>query len=171
MRRSRRMGRRTIAVGIIALTGVASSVASAASMPTVRCDSIITPVGPFTWRPELVVLDVAAVPPAFIPQTVPSGDEQWPYWSKAALIIRAHSQVLMVSVPRRWRNRVTIGWGNVDTASTLRFASCPPSSSLGRWNPYSGGFQLRSRAACVPLTFRVGDRSTTVRFGVGKRCG
>ena len=35
---------------------------------------------------------------------------------------------------------------------------------------YSGGFFLRSRAACVPLVFRVGSRSAVVRFGVGRRC-
>jgi len=46
----------------------------------------------------------------------------------------------------------------------------PPSSSLEGWNPYSGGFLLKTQSACVPLTFRVGSRSATVRFGVGKRC-
>jgi hypothetical protein len=41
---------------------------------------------------------------------------------------------------------------------------------LGDWNPYVGGFVLRSRAGCVPLEFRVGGRTATVRFGIGKRC-
>jgi hypothetical protein len=55
--------------------------------------------------------------------------------------------------------------------SALRIASCPPSSNLGDgWNPYTGGFQLRARGACVPLIFRVGSRSATVLFGVGKHC-
>jgi hypothetical protein len=36
---------------------------------------------------------------------------------------------------------------------------------------YSGGFFLRSPGACLPLTFRVGQRSATVRFGLGRRCG
>jgi hypothetical protein len=78
-----------------------------------------------------------------------------------------------VSVDRHLgrRNRVAIGWGNVDASSTLRFASYPPSSSLGEWNPYAGGFLLRARSACFPLVFRVGERAATVRFAIGKRCG
>ena len=123
----------------------------------------------FTWKPTRVVLGVAAVPPAYIPQTVETGSEPWRYWSKSGLVIKANSPPVDVSVPPRWRARVTIGWGNRN-GSHLRFAPCPPSSALGDWNPYTGGFYLRSRSACVPLTFRVGDRSATVRFGVGKRC-
>ena len=159
-----------IALSLTALTGLTAWASSSAAPPTVECRSIIHPIGPFSWRPERVVLGVAAVPPAYIPQTVPSGVRKWPYWSKSGLVIRAHSPPVLVSVPRRWRKRVAITWGNVDVASALRIASCPPSSSLGAWNPYSGGFYLRSRSACVPLTFRVGSRTSTVRFGVGKRC-
>jgi hypothetical protein len=58
-------------------------------------------------------------------------------------------------------------------------AACPYQSSgvvgfaaSGRvWDGYAGGFYLRSAAACVPLVFRIGDRSTTVLFSVGRRCG
>jgi hypothetical protein len=39
------------------------------------------------------------------------------------------------------------------------------------WDGYAGGFYLRSSAACVPLVFHNGDRSTTVLFSVGRRCG
>ena len=66
---------------------------------------------------------------------------------------------------------MAISWGSAGPASRLVVEPCPPSSSLGGWNPYAGGFYLRSHAACVPLTFTVGRRSATVRFGVGKRCG
>jgi hypothetical protein len=118
-----------------------------------------------------VVLGVVAVPAAYIPQTEPTGVARWPYWSKAGLAVRADSPSAVVRVPRAWRSRVAIGWGNAAAASTLRIAPCPPSSSLGEWNPYSGGFSLRSRAACVPLEFHVGGRRAIVRFGVGKRCG
>ena len=93
----------------------------------------------------------------------------WRYWSKSGLVIKANSPPVDVSVPPRWRARASIGWGDRN-GSELRFAPCPPSSALGDWNPYTGGFYLRSRSACVPLMFRVGDRSATVRFGVGKRC-
>jgi hypothetical protein len=74
-----------------------------------------------------------------------------------------------VSVPKAWRTRAAIGWGSVHEAAALRIDSCPPSGELGDWNPYAGGFSVR-RPACVPLTFRVGEREKTVRFGIGKRC-
>jgi len=78
---------------------------------------------------------------------------------------------LVVSVPARWRRQVAVGWGQIDPTSSLRIETCPPLSVPQGWNPYSGGFYLRSRARCVPLTFTVAGRSATVRFGVGKRCG
>jgi hypothetical protein len=160
----------TVALAFLALPGLSAFALPSASPPAATCDSIIDPGGSFSWRPERVVLGVVAVPPAFIPQTTASGDERWPYWRKSGLVVRADSPRVLVSVARRWRTRAAIGWGNVGAVSAFRIASCPPSSSLGRWNPYAGGFYLRSRAGCVPLIFRVGSRSATVRFGVGKRC-
>ena len=156
-----------LAVAALALTAATTSAASGPRL--VRCESIVQPVGTFSWKPERVVLGVAAVPPAYIPQTAETGAEPWRYWSKSGLVIKANSPPVDVSVPYRWRERVAIGWGDRN-GSHLRFAPCPPSSALGDWNPYTGGFYLRSRAACVPLTFTVARRSTTVRFGVGKRC-
>jgi hypothetical protein len=49
-----------------------------------------------------------------------------------------------------------------------RIAACAGSPRSG--NAYAGGFYLRSPAACLPLTFTVAGRSTTVRFGIGRRC-
>ncbi len=164
------MTRLLLALAIVAVSAAAFVSALPAGAPSVACGSIIVPVGVTEWRPKRVVLGAVAVPPAHIPQTVESGSARWPYWSKAGIVIRAGSPPVTVSVPRAWRTRAAIGWGNVDARSSLRFDSCPDSSSLGGWNPYSGGFQLRSRAACVPLTFTVAGQSSTVRFGVGKRC-
>jgi hypothetical protein len=108
-------------------------------------------------------------PPAYIPQTVKQ-EGRWPYWSKAGLVVRADSPPVVVSVPKAWRDRVAIAWGSARPAGVLVFPSCPPASSLGGWNPYSGGFLLRSKSACVPLVFRVATKTATVRFGVGRRC-
>jgi hypothetical protein len=155
----------------LALVAGAGARATSTAIPTAGCDSIVTPGGTFSWRPKRVVLGVVAVPPRHIPQTVESGADEWPYWSKSGIVIRADSPPVVVSVPRRWRSRAAISWGNVGEVSALRFASCPGGGPLGDWNPYTGGFLLRSPAACLPLTFRVGDRVATVRFGVGKRCG
>jgi hypothetical protein len=163
--------RTSVLIAAVALLALPSFTAGAAAPPTVSCDSIVVPAGSFSWRPKRVVLGLVAVPPAYISQTFESGDEEWPYWIKSGLVIRADSPPVHVSVSPRWRSRVAIGWGHTDAVSALRFASCPPSSSLEGWNPYTGGFFLRARSACVPLTFRAGGRSATVRFGVGKRCG
>jgi hypothetical protein len=89
---------------------------------------------------------------------------------QAGLVIRADSPPVVVRVPAKLWHRAAIAWGDGGPAAALRFESCRPSSSLGDCNPYAGGFLLKTRSACVPLTFRVGDRAATVRFGVGKRC-
>ena len=158
------------AIAVCLIAGASSARAFAEAVPTVNCRSIVTPSGVFDFRPNRVVLGVFDVPPAFIQQTVEVGTGTWPYWSKAGLVVRAESPQVSVSVPPAWRTRVAIGWGNVDASSALRIASCPSSSGLGDWNVYAGGFLLRARAACVPLVFRVGHRTATVRFGIGKRC-
>lgn len=155
---------------ILAAVAGAQALASQSGAPYVTCGSIVVPSGTFSWQPKRVVLGVVAVPPAHIPRTAESGSERWPFWSKAGIVVRADSPPITVSVPKAWRQRAAIGWGNIDAAATLRFETCPDSSSLGGWNPYAGGFLLRVRAACVPLTFTVGRRSATARFGVGKRC-
>ena len=159
------------ALAVACLVGAGSS----ASIPTVGCSSIIDPDfdSARDWRATRVVLGVVDVPSAFISQAATeSGVARWPYWMKSGIVVRANSPVVHVSVPARWKRRAVIGWGGVQGVSSLRIASCPASSTLpGGWNPYAGGFYLRSRTACVPLTFRVGERGATVRFGIGKRCG
>jgi hypothetical protein len=157
-----------VGVVVAALTAAAAWSAPAGA-PGPSCASIIVPGGQFEWRPQRVVLGVVSVPPAYIPQTVNVGG-RWPFWSKSGLVVRANQRPVLVSVPRAWRTRVAISWGDARVAGALVFPSCPPSSSLGDWNPYAGGFHLRSRAACVPLTIRVGDQSATVRFGIVTRC-
>ncbi len=154
---------------VLALAALAPAAASAPPA-TVGCESIISPVGDVVWKPKRLVLGVVAVPPMYIPQTVESPDRRWPYWTKSGLVVRADSPPVLVSVPPRWRTRVAIGWGRADSMSSLRIETCPPLSRPEGWNPYSGGFHLRSKAACVPLTFTVAGRSATVRFGLGKRC-
>jgi hypothetical protein len=153
----------------VVLVGAAAASAGSSGTAPVTCGSIITPVGAYEWRPKRVVLGVVAAPPRYIPQTV-RGEGRWPYWSKSGLVVRADSPPVVVRVPPAWWDRVAITWGDGGPAAALRIDPCPPSSSLGRWNPYSGGFLLKTRSACVPLVFRVGDRTATLRFGVGKRC-
>lgn len=117
-----------------------------------------------------VVLGVVSVPPAYRPQVVPTDRQPWTYWSKAGLVIRGGSPTVSVTVPKAWRNQAAITWGNnTGIVTALRIAPCP-ASKQAPWNAYAGGFYLRARSACVPLIFRVGQRSATVRFGLGRPC-
>ena len=99
---------------------------------------------------------------------MPSGKPKWPYFAEVGLVVRTDVPPVEVSVPTSARKRAAISWGNAPIAHAHRIASCP-SNGLP-WNAYSGGLYLQSRTDCVPLTFRVGGKSSTVRFGVGKRC-
>jgi hypothetical protein len=134
--------------------------------PRVGCDQVIdrNAVPPAGYR---VLVGVVAAPRPHI-QAVLSGNAQWPYWSKAGVGIRAGRASVVISVPRAWRSRVAITWGNAPIGSSLTIAGCPSPPHV--WNGYAGGFYLRSEAECVPLAFRVGRRTAVVRFGVGRRC-
>lgn len=100
---------------------------------------------------------------------------RWRYWQKDGLYILDGHQTVTITVPKAWRSRVAITWGaNAGIVSTLRLPGtlqtpgCPAGPLM--WNPYYGGFYLRSKSACVPLEFAVGGRSAAVRIGVGRRC-
>jgi hypothetical protein len=136
---------------------------------TVARDQVIDhPRFPYRSGGYRLVLGTFSVPPAYIPQVVHVGGT-WPYWSKAGMVVRAGVPAVTVTVPRAWRSRAAIIWGNAASpVSSLRFASCPGRARVGR--AYAGGFSLRARRACVPLAFRVRARTATVRFGVGRRC-
>ncbi len=113
-----------------------------------------------------------SAPPAFLGQAVALHERPWPYWLKAALVIKAGAPAVSIRVPERWKNRVAIIWGNgnYDPGTSIRIAgNCGTGPDVG--NAYAGGFYLRSRGACIPLVFSVGDRSATVRFGIGRHCG
>ena len=103
-------------------------------------------------------------------RTARNGGAQWPYFRRVGLVVRGGTSPVTVTVPEGWRDRVAISWGDTPAVSSLQIASCGTSVSKP-WNAYAGGFHLRSRADCVPLDIRVGGRSTSVRFGVGRACG
>jgi hypothetical protein len=174
------MTRTLIVVATVALALAAVAAASSRShlqsrARTVPCNEII---GLTKW-PYLgsrdpryryrSVLGVVSVPPAYISQVVHLRDGAWPYWSKAGLVVRAGRGPVTVSVPLAWRARAAITWGgNTGIVSSLRISRC--GSNPTRGNAYAGGFYLRSRSACLPLIFRAGGHSATVRFGLGRRC-
>jgi hypothetical protein len=160
-------------LGLLALTVsacLAASPASTGTQPTVSCDRIVLHVKSGRQGGYRIVLGIVSVPPAFRPQVVSTQGRPWPFWSKAGLAIRGGTRPVAVMVPKSWRKRAAIEWGSSGPVSALRIAPCralPPSV----WNAYAGGFHIRTRSACVPLIFRVERRQTTVRFGLGRRCG
>jgi hypothetical protein len=166
-----------LALAFAAQAGTTARTPAAVLARTVPCDEIILRTKfPYVGnsRPRFryrLVLDVLSVPPAYMEQVVPTHTRPWAYWRKQGLVVRASGQSVTIVVPRAWRTRAGIAWGygGHGVFSSLRIAGCGSDANVG--NAYSGGFYLRSRSACVPLIFRVGTRSATVRFGVGRRCG
>lgn len=162
---------RSILVAVISAACCAASAPGGTVRPVVPCDeAILDTAFPYRSGGYRPVLGAVAVPPSYLVQVVPSGSRSWPYRRKAGLVVRAGSPTVIVSVPPSWRTRAAIMWGNGsagrDTAS-LAIAGCPGKPSTG--HAYAGGFYLRAKSACVPITFRVGSRRQTVRFGLGRR--
>ena len=138
---------------------------------TVPCgDIILYPKFPHRAGGYRLVLGALSVPPAYARQVVHVADRpRWPYFRKAGLVVRAGAPAVTVTVPRAWRGRAAITWGNrPGPVSRLKIASCDGPVTEG--HAYAGGFYLRFRAACVPLVLEVGHRRATIRFGLGRRC-
>ena len=168
-----------IAQALAATLGVADRAAPSPPPSTVQCDEVILHAKfPYPSSGYRLVLGVVSVPPAHLPNVYPTRSRPWSFWRKAGLVVRAGRGPVAISVPKAWRNRVAIGWGSA-FGSALRIARCSTKYEVRdkdangapkMGNAYAGGFHLRSRAACVPLIFRVGHRSETVRFGLGRTC-
>jgi len=160
------------AVGLAAPLGFAARSQALSLSQTVPCSASVHRARfPYLGDPGYryrLVLGAVSVPPAYLRQVIATGNRPWRYWHKAGLVVRASGQAVTVSVPRAWRARVAITWGNTGIVHSLRIAGCGHDPSQG--NAYAGGLYLRSTSACVPLVFSVGTRSSTVRFGVGRRC-
>ena len=169
---------RAAVLGVVLATLAGMTASSAWPAPATRivpCDDIIGRTDfPYLGnsRPEhrsRLVLGVASVPPAYMRQVVPTGQKPWAYWRKHGLVVRATGAAVTITVPRSWRTRAAITWGNNHggAVGSLRIAGCRVAANVG--NAYAGGFYVRL-PACVPLVFTVGKRSATMLFGVGKRC-
>jgi hypothetical protein len=167
-----------IGLALSALTVVAMGSAASARHRLVPCSEAIDGTKfPYLGsnKPRYryrLVLGVVSAPWAYHEQIVRNGTKPWPYFFKAGLIIRTSGQSVVVTVPSPWRKRAAIAWGygGKGVFSSLRFAGCGVPQADPQGLAYSGGFYVKS-PACVPLTFRVGRRSATVRFGLGRRCG
>jgi hypothetical protein len=162
---------------LLALAGAALAATPSAPAPgrTIPCKEIILGTKwPYIGnrQPEQryrIVLGAVSVPPAYMPQVEGPEPGAWPYWRKSGLVVKAGAGPVTISVAPAVRGRAAIEWGNAGHGpfNSIRLARCADGSG---GYAYAGGFSLRSPSACVPLIFRVGSRSETVRFGVGRRC-
>lgn len=123
-------------------------------------------------HPAQQVLGTVSAPGRHVPQSSETGVPPWRWFAKWGLVIRGGpGPAVVVAVPRAWRTRVAISWGNAQhgrVLHTLRFPRCGDDATRG--NAYAGGFVLRSERGCVPLRFTVGGRTKLVRFGIVARC-
>jgi len=158
-----------VVVAAASANGAANGLRNGRSV-TVGCSDIIGTAKTGHDGGFRAVLGIVSAPQGFlsglvhVPEFAP-----FPYWRKAGMVIRSSNKPVTVTVPKVWRNRLRIGWGNpAPEATTVTFAPCASSSPT--WSGYAGGFFLRGGPACVPLVFAVGSRHATLRFGVGRHC-
>jgi hypothetical protein len=117
------------------------------------------------------VLDQVAVSPEFIPGSSPlqeSGLGTFRYFAKIGINVRKGGRdEVEVRIPRKWRSRIAISWGNAaPPVASVTFDRCPGST---KWAGYAGGFFVNA-PVCAPFIVRVGQRTQILRVGVGVRC-
>jgi hypothetical protein len=159
------------------LTAVGLLLAAAPGERTVPCaESIQTVAFPHLGGrqyPAQQVLGAASAPGKHVPQSSETGAPPWTWFSKWGMVVRGGlGPAVVVSVPRAWRTRVAISWGNARHGRvfhTLRFLRCGDDAAQG--HAYAGGFFLRRPSGCVPLRFTVAGRARVVWFGIVNRCG
>lgn len=158
------------------LTAVGLLLAAAPGERTVPCaESIQTVAFPHLGNrdyPAQQVLGVVSAPGKHVPQSSETGAPPWRWFAKWGMVVRGGAGApVVVTVPRTWRNRVAIEWGNAQgdrVFHTLRFARCGTEPSRGF--AFAGGFSLKKASGCVPLRFTSGSRTKLVWFGIVKRC-
>jgi hypothetical protein len=96
-------------------------------------------------------------------------DPEFPLFAKDGLVIKAGTSFELI-VPRRWRDRLRIGWGSpAQPTARLRVAGCQPIEPSKPWLAYTGGYFVKERA-CVSLVVKAANQTRRVRIGVGAAC-
>ena len=141
-------------------------VGSGPQAPVVSCDER---TGGAQFPGARVLLGVISVPTEFRPEAAsPTGESAWKFAAEIDLDVRADRPPVVISVPESWRKRAAISVGKTTNVPSLEISSCP-NYGLPR-NAFTGAVSLETRTACVPLIFKVGPETATVRFGIGERC-
>lgn len=123
-----------------------------------------------------VVLGVAGLPASprlrRALQTARTGsrDPQARLFAKWGLVIRTGASFELI-VPRRLRDRVSIGWGNAGeghVGSTISVPGCR-GANAEKWLDFAGGYWVHS-TICAPLIVNARGLRRRVWIGIGKAC-
>jgi hypothetical protein len=94
------------------------------------------------------------------------------YSGKQPLSVKKGPANVKVLVAAKWRDRVSIRWGNAggpEGASSFAFPACHVLDRLPPWRAYAGGFFARE-PLCAALVVVVGKRRTLVPVSLGRTC-
>jgi hypothetical protein len=147
----------------------ANSQNAGAAILTLNCASttVTSPFPPTAHDRE--VLGAVLLPLRYQPEqnvTRNSPGKRWPYGVTIFLFIHQRSGAVLATIPRS--SKAAMIWGSSPPARTFRFKSC---SNIGVGaNGWTGGLLLKSRTACVPITFQLGTRRKVVPFWIGRHC-
>jgi hypothetical protein len=89
-------------------------------------------------------------------------------YAKDGLLVKRLVPVELI-VPRRWRDRLSLEWGDSARTEHLKVTGCPASTPGARWLAFAGGYYV-AKPVCAPLIVKVGDRTQRVRIGIGRAC-
>ena len=164
-----------VVVGVLALAVTAGTLRAAPpKITSISCDSADiydNPVQPH--GSDQLLFGYVALPSRDLDAGQPARDVsgRHRYAANAYLLVHTGAKAVTLSVPQAWRRRFGINFGDSGNRglSALRVPPCGYALSNGVWNEWGGGFAFNVRA-CVPLVVRVGARSATVQFGLGRRC-
>jgi hypothetical protein len=164
-----------LAVVALVLTATVGTLQAAPpKITSISCDSseiYDNPVRPH--KGDQVLFGYVAVPSrdAYLGQPGRTITGRWRYATTAYLLVHTGTKAVTLSVPQAWRGRFGIDFGNSGNHGlpALRVSPCRYALSNGVWNEFGGSFSFNTRA-CAPLIVRVGKRSSTTHFGLGKRC-
>ena len=162
-----------LALAVIAPAALSHTFVDIAPRAVVGCDEV-KGMSRSPSSGTRVVLGRIALPPRRLPGSpnyAPTANKPLPYFAKWGVEVRSGRTPVDLVVPRRWRGRLALGWGDrgPQQASVVHLLGCRP--VLGRqWLGYAGGFFLRA-PACVAVDVRVGDKRRRIPLGIGVDCG
>lgn len=142
---------------------VPDAVRSGVDPPWVACADAVDTLDtlPADFRP---VAGAVALTPGPIGYDTTAGP---PYFAKEGIGLRSGAAA-DVAVARRFRDRVSISWGQTPPGPVMRFTPCATADGA-RWLAFVGGFTVTG-PVCVPLVVTAGKRTERIRVAIGRPC-